>query len=141
MSRPGNRLAQPWTHSPWRKKIAPPLRLTPPVRQSVGAVTFYRDLFRRRSHVLAPLTALIGTKKFDWTPTCDRAFNEIKALLSEDALLRYPDPNLPFHIYTDASDLQLGSVIHQNDAPVAYFSRKLSDAQTRYSTIERSSPL
>ena len=127
---------------PWRKKIEPLLRLAPPksvtqVRQFVGAVTFYRDFFRRRSHVLAPLTALIGTKKFDWTPECDRAFNEMKALLSEDALLRYPDPNLPFHIYTDASDLQLGSVIHQNDAPVAYFSRKLSDAQTRYSTIEK----
>jgi hypothetical protein len=64
---------------PWRKKIEPLLRLAPPrsvtqVRQFVGAVMFYRDFFRRRSHVLAPLTALIGTKKFDWTPDCDRAF-------------------------------------------------------------------
>jgi RNase H-like domain found in reverse transcriptase len=141
MGHPGNRLARPLAHSIGPQAVAQedqaPLRLTPPVRQSVGAVTFYRDLFRRCSHVLAPLTALIGTKKFDWTPECDRAFNAMNALLSEDALFRYPDPNLPFHIYTDASDLQLGSVIHQNDAPVAYFSRKLSDAQTRYSTIEK----
>jgi RNase H-like domain found in reverse transcriptase len=37
-----------------------------------------------------------------------------------------------FHIFTDASDLQLGSVIYQTDAPIAYFPRKLSNAQTRY---------
>jgi hypothetical protein len=104
MGHPGNRLARPLAHSIGPQAVAQedqaPLRLTPPIRQSVGAVTFFRDLFRRCSHVLAPLTALIGTKKFDWTPECDRAFNAMNALLSEDALLRYSHPNLPFHIYT-----------------------------------------
>ena len=52
------------------------------------------------------------------------------------ALLRYPDPNRSFHIYADASDRQLGSFILQGDSPVAYFSRNLTDVQTRYSTIE-----
>ena len=117
---------------PWRKKIEPLLNLAVPkmttqVRSFISAVTFYHDFWRKRSHVLAPLTAIVGktnknkNKPFEWTTECDRAFNEAKALLAADVLLRYPDPKLPYHIYTDASDLQLGSVIMQQDAPVAFF--------------------
>jgi CRISPR/Cas system CMR-associated protein Cmr5 small subunit len=35
------------------------------------------------------------------------------------------------------SDLQLGAVIMQNGAPVAFFSRKLNAAQQNYSVIEK----
>jgi len=52
-------------------------------------------------------------------------------------LLAYPDFNQPFDIYTDASHTQLGAVITQNNKPIAFYSRKLQDAQTRYTTTER----
>ena len=52
-------------------------------------------------------------------------------------MLRYPDFNKPFDIHTDASDVQLGAVISQDNKPIAYYSRKLQPAQRRYTTIER----
>eukprot|EP00978_Attheya_sp_CCMP212_P017618 scaffold47188_cov60-Attheya_sp.AAC.1 len=52
--------------------------------------------------------------------------------MAQDCLLSYPDPNIPYNIETDASDYQMGAVIKQNGRPVAYFSRKLRDAQLNY---------
>ena len=52
-------------------------------------------------------------------------------------LLAYPDFDKPFHIYTDASDHQLGAVIMQDKKPIAFYSRKLNAAQKRYTTTER----
>lgn len=128
---------------PWNKKIAPILAIQPPktpkeLRGFIGAVTFYRDMFPKRSHILAPLTAQSGRKKtIDWTPECQKAFDEVKAMLAKDAFTRYPDPNRPYHIYCDASDIQLGAVIMQDNAPVAYYSRKLNAAQKNYTVGEK----
>jgi ribonuclease HI len=41
-----------------------------------------------------------------------------------------------FEIYTDASSKQLGAVITQGNKPIAFFSRKLTETQQRYSVTE-----
>ena len=65
------------------------------------------------------------------------AFDEIKKIVTKETLLAYPNFEQEFVIHTDASHTQLGAVIFQNDKPIAFYSRKLNDAQTRYTTTER----
>ena len=104
-------------------------------------INLYRDMWRHRAHILTPLTALtkVSNKKFaqHWNAECDQAFAAIKAMICQDILLTYPDPNLSYDIETDASDKQLGAVIYQENKPIAFFSRKLTEAQTRYPTIDK----
>ncbi len=42
-----------------------------------------------------------------------------------------------FEVYTDSSKLQLGAVITQANRPLAFFSRKLSPAQQKYSLTKQ----
>ncbi len=51
--------------------------------------------------------------------------------------MAYPDYSKVFEIYTDASSKQLGAVITQDNKPVVFFSRKLSDTQQKYSSITK----
>ena len=95
-------------------------------------------MWARRSHMLAPLASLTSKMaKWHWTEEHTKAFNEVKKILSRETLLAYPNFNETFDIHTDASDRQLGAVISQNGQPIAFYSRKLTDAQTRYTTTER----
>ena len=49
-----------------------------------------------------------------------------------NTLLTYPDFNETFKIRTDNSAFQLGAVISQKGTPIAFYSRKLTDAQQWY---------
>ena len=114
-------------------------------------VQYYREIWEKRSHLVAPLIDLVGecgttkvtckngTKKkaWYWDQTDQDSFDKIKETLACNTLLAYPDySGTPFVIYTDASQRQLGAVITQNGRVLAYFSRKLSTAQQKYSITE-----
>ena len=116
---------------PQYSKVHAILNLKPPqnvreVRRIVGMIQYYRDIWPRRSHTLAPLMELISTKglstnqknnklrKIEWSDNCQKAFDEMKKLISRNVLLSYPRFDQPFEVYTDASTIQLGAVIMQS---------------------------
>ncbi len=100
--------------------------------------------------MLASLTDLVGecretkstrmnkTKKkpWRWDPIHQQAFDDVKAAIAKETVLAYPDVLKPFEIYMNASPMQLGAMITQDNRPIAFFSRKLSKMQQKYSVTE-----
>ena len=119
------------------RQIAPP-KTRKQLRRFIGMVNYYRDMWPKRAHLLAPLSSMTSkTVKWNWTKEHQTAFDEMKRMIAKETLLTYPDFNKPFEIHTDASKLQLGACISQDGKPIAFYSRKLNPAQTRYTTTER----
>ncbi len=107
-------------------------------------VNFYRKFLRSAAQVLAPLTdALKGPgKTISWSPVMNSAFNRAKLLLSAVPELVHPQPNAAISLSVDASDTHIGSVLQQqlrdkSWAPLAFFSKKLSETEKRYSAFDR----
>jgi hypothetical protein len=71
-----------------------------------------------------------------WDPIHQKVFDNVKAAITKEVVLAYPEFSKPFEIYTDASTFQLGAVITQDNRPIAFFSRKRSIMQTKYSVTE-----
>ena len=117
------------------------------LRSFLGLVTYYRDMWPRRSHVLTPLTDLLGTKLFVWNEEHQKSFLQMKAIIAKDTLMTYADHNKIFKIETDSSDCQLGGRIFQMhfdpeqgkevERDIALYTRKLNSAQKNYTTIEK----
>ena len=104
---------------------------------------FYFRSIRKYSEVARSLDAL--RKKdavFIWTDDCQWVFDELKKRMVEAPLLHHYDPNLPAVLETDASDLVIAGISSQKDElgvlhPVAIWSRKMADVETRYDIHDR----
>ena len=108
------------------------------LRQFIGMINFYRDMWQKRSELLAPLTSLTSKNvKYEWKDEHQRCFEDIKRVIGNEVLLGYPDFNAPFEIRTDASKLQIGAVISQKGKPIDFYSRKTNSSQHNYTTTEK----
>ena len=92
----------------------------------IGVINYYRYMWPRWSHTLAPLTKLkYINRNFKWKIFEQDAFVKIKLIVAHDTLLTYPDFNETFEIHTDASAFQLGAVIIHKGKTIAFYSEKL----------------
>ena len=116
------------------------------LRQFLGLVNFYHRFIPGCARILEPLHILLtGPAKTDrrlvWTPEAETAFTTVKNTLADTTLLVHPQADAPTCLVTDASDTAVGAVLQQRIesvwSPLAYFSRKLKPAETRYSTFDR----
>ena len=58
-------------------------------------------------------------------------------LITAKPVLKYYDPSKELNLQVDASDTGFGATLIQGGHPIAYASRALSDAETRYAQIEK----
>ena len=108
------------------------------LQEFIGMVTYLSKFIRGLSDLQEPLCAL--TKKdvqFEWTPSHEWQFNIIKNSISSTTTLCYFDTNKPVVLQVDASKIGLGATILQDDEPVAYASKALTETERRWANIER----
>ena len=119
----------------------PPFETAKKVRSFLGLIMWYKSFIPHVSTIAAPLFPLTSAKKkIQWTEEATLAVNALKeAVLAAPTLIRF-DRSLPTRITTDASAVGVGAVLEQlatNEwKPVAFWSRKLKDPETRYSATD-----
>ncbi|KAJ9546504.1 hypothetical protein OSB04_019047 [Centaurea solstitialis] len=105
------------------------------VRSFLGLAGYYRRFIEHFSAIATPLTALTKKDvKFEWTSTCEYAFNNLKGKLTSAPILTLPNGSDGFVVYCDASKLGLGCVLMQDGKVIAYASRKLKVHELNYPT-------
>ena len=116
------------------------------LRQFIGLVNFYHRFLPHCAELMRPLHALISSTKpksqpLIWTDSALAAFKATKEALAKASLLFYPKSDAPTSLMKDASDTAVGAVLQQHIEgvwhPISFFSRKLTPAETRYSTFDR----
>ena len=118
------------------------------VRSFLGFVNYYRRFIEGFSRIAKPLTDLTkrSHERFTWTPTAEQAFQELKTRLASAPILAHFDPEKPCVVVTDASNFASGAVLKQpadgstdlkDLRPVAFFSQKHSDIETRYDAHDK----
>ena len=136
------------------------------VRSFLGAVGYYRKFIPSFAEVASPLNDLTKTQpsrnkvvttnvtktKFgrrvrtedivsEWTPECQKSFEQLKSAMISAPVLRLPDNSKTYEIFVDASGRAMGAVLMQRHEdglhPVAYYSKKFSQAEKNYAVHEQ----
>ncbi|KAL0196751.1 hypothetical protein M9458_005291, partial [Cirrhinus mrigala] len=128
------------------------------LRSFLGFCGYYRRFIADYAKIVKPLTDLtkgyaprqgkVDPKKAGnylkdsepfgerWTPSCTEAFHKIINRLTTAPVLAFADPNEPYILHVDACLQGLGAVLYQEHPtglrPVAFASRKLSNAEQKY---------
>ena len=94
--------------------IKPQKEKTQLVSAFLGLTEYYRCFLLNYSTIEASLTDLTRKSEPLWlvlTNRAKKAFNELKTVLCTYPVLKMPDFNMPFTVFTDASDTGIGAVL------------------------------
>ena len=84
------------------------------VSSFLGLAGYYRRYVKNFATIAGPLHALTRKDEvFHWRLECQQAFDRLKTLLTTSPITAFPDFNLPFWLYTDASTAGLGAILAQ----------------------------
>lgn len=109
------------------------------IKSFLGLMGYYRRFIPDFAQIVYPMNRCTRKgEKIDITnPNYTKAFEQCKTLITNSPILAYPDFTKKFIITSDASDIAVGSVLSQDNHPIAFHSRTLNSAEKNYSTIEK----
>jgi len=113
------------------------------VQSFMGFANFYRRFIKGFSKIAKPLMDLTKRDiKWTWTPSCQDAFDKLKAMFTTGPILTHFDDTRPTKLETDTSNFGLEAVLSQlcEDEkwhPVAFHSRKFSPGEINYDVHDK----
>jgi hypothetical protein len=111
------------------------------IRSFLGLAGYYRRFIEGFSKISRPMTEFLKKeKKFNWTKSCEKSFQELKRRLTTAPVLTLPDIQRDFVVYCDASRQGLGCVLMQDGKVVAYASCQLKPHEQNYPTHDLEFP-
>ena len=132
------------------------------LRRIMGMFSFYRKHIPQYAQIIEPLQQLLNESQpikrkrrnknnlvlhtieptYDWFHQHSESFSKLKHALSKSVLLHHLSPDTTLSLTTDASETAIGAALHEvsssdKNRPLAFFSRRLSQAERNYSTFDK----
>ncbi|XP_008179138.1 uncharacterized protein K02A2.6-like [Acyrthosiphon pisum] len=108
------------------------------LQRILGVVNYVGKFLPNVAQINAPLRELIKKDViFEWTKLHSDALDKLKEMLVSEPVLQYYDSKIPLTLSVDASKDGLGAVLLQNNLPVIYASKSLTESQKKYAQIEK----
>ena len=105
-------------------------------------INYYAAYIKDFAVVAEPLRSLIRKgNHFHWNANCQKAFENLKLMLTSGLELALYQPEAVTYVTTDASEYAIGAELSQIqegiERPIAFGHRRLSPTQQKYSASER----
>ncbi|KAF8049051.1 hypothetical protein N665_2316s0001 [Sinapis alba] len=112
------------------------------IQRLTGRVAALNRFISRSTDKCLPFYELLrGNKKFLWDEVCEQAFSALKQYLTTPPVLTKPNAGDTLYLYIAVSSSAVSSVLIKEDRgeqrPIFYTSKRLTDAETRYPTLEK----
>ena len=114
------------------------------LQKFLGKVNYLRRFIAnlsRKVDAFTPILRLKNDAEFTWGAKQQEAFDQIKNYLCTPPVMRAPKHKEPFRLYIAAEGGVIGAVLTQEtegkEHAITYLSRRLLDAETRYTFIEK----
>ena len=108
------------------------------LRRFLGMINYLHKFISNFSEKTAPLRKLLRNDiHWNWEAPQQRAFEALKAGISQPPVLKFFDPSKPVTLSVDASKSGLAAACLEDESPVANASQALTEAETRYAQIEK----
>ena len=108
------------------------------VRSYIGLVNFIGKFIPNFSTIIAPISSMLSkTAEYIWGEEQEEEFQTVLEEIRSPRILQHFDPLKETSIIVDASPVGLCAILVQEEKPVLFTSRKLTQVEQRYSQTER----
>jgi hypothetical protein len=107
------------------------------LRAFLGLTGYYRRFVKGYGVLAKPLTNILRSKQFAWSPEAQLAFDNLKVAMTRTPVLALPNFQDTLTIETDACSEGIWAVLMQHGQPIAYLSKALGEKHRALSIYEK----